>query len=136
MSKKTTLGKWHLAKRSGKGHFSFLVCELVQPKHTVETVSLFYHIEERREKSSAENIANVENCYYISNIHLFIFLQEQQQEEEDQASHRSSTSRLSRSPLRGVKKVKIMQCKVTLLDGADYTLDVEVRSGSRNIFML
>lgn len=42
-------------------------------------------------------------------------------------SHRSSTSRLSRSPL---KKVKIMQCKVTLLDGSDYTLDVEVRERS------
>ncbi|KAG7220888.1 hypothetical protein INR49_017738, partial [Caranx melampygus] len=50
---------------------------------------------------------------------------EQEQQEEDQVSHRSSTSRLSRSPLRGVKKVKIMQCKVTLLDGSDYTLNVE-----------
>lgn len=67
----------------------------------------------------------------------------QEQQEEDQISHRSSTSHLSRSPLRGVKKVKIMQCKVSLLDGSDYTLDVEVRdcwwwlkSGSRNIFML
>lgn len=57
---------------------------------------------------------------------LWIFLQEQQPE-EDQVSHRSSTSRLSRSPLKGVKKVKIMQCKVTLLDGSDYTVDVEVR---------
>ncbi|KAM6990507.1 band 4.1-like protein 3 [Tautogolabrus adspersus] len=53
---------------------------------------------------------------------------EQEQQEEDQVSHRSSTSRLSRSPLRGVKKVKIMQCKVTLLDGSDYTLNVEKRA--------
>ncbi|XP_060901206.1 protein 4.1-like isoform X7 [Labrus mixtus] len=53
---------------------------------------------------------------------------EQEQQEEDQASHRSSTSRLSRSPLRGVKKVKIMQCKVTLLDGSDFTLNVEKRA--------
>lgn len=51
----------------------------------------------------------------------------QELQEEDQVSHRSSTSRLSRSPL---KKVKIMQCKVTLLDGSDYTLDVEVRGRS------
>uniref|UniRef100_A0A3Q3MFD5 FERM domain-containing protein n=1 Tax=Labrus bergylta TaxID=56723 RepID=A0A3Q3MFD5_9LABR len=54
--------------------------------------------------------------------------EQEQQEEEDQASHRSSTSRLSRSPLRGVKKVKIMQCKVTLLDGSDFTLNVEKRA--------
>ncbi|XP_041847964.1 band 4.1-like protein 3b isoform X1 [Melanotaenia boesemani] len=52
----------------------------------------------------------------------------QEQEEQDQVSHRSSTSRLSRSPLRGVKKVKIMQCKITLLDGSDYTLNVEKRA--------
>ncbi|TKS79536.1 Band 4.1-like protein 3 4.1B [Collichthys lucidus] len=50
---------------------------------------------------------------------------EQEPQDEDLVSHRSSTSRLSRSPLRGVKKVKIMQCKVTLLDGSDYTLNVE-----------
>ncbi|KAK2822680.1 hypothetical protein Q5P01_022745 [Channa striata] len=54
--------------------------------------------------------------------------EQQEQQEEDQVSHRSSTSRLSRSPLRGVKKVKIMQCKVTLLDGSDYTLNVEKRA--------
>ncbi|XP_060939770.1 band 4.1-like protein 3b [Limanda limanda] len=53
---------------------------------------------------------------------------EQEQQEEDQESHRSSLSRLSKSPLRGVKKVKIMQCKVSLLDGSDFTLDVEKRA--------
>ncbi|XP_023191754.1 band 4.1-like protein 3 isoform X5 [Xiphophorus maculatus] len=53
---------------------------------------------------------------------------EQEQQEEDQESHRSSTSRLSRSPLRGVKKVKMMQCKITLLDGSDYSVNVEKRA--------
>ncbi|XP_075878091.1 band 4.1-like protein 3b isoform X10 [Nelusetta ayraudi] len=56
---------------------------------------------------------------------------EQELQEEDQVSHRSSTSRLSRSPL---KKVKIMQCKVTLLDGSDYTLDVEKRTKGHFVF--
>ncbi|XP_076600335.1 band 4.1-like protein 3b isoform X15 [Chaetodon auriga] len=59
---------------------------------------------------------------------------EQEQQEEDQVSHRSSTSRLSRSPLRGVKKVKIMQCKVTLLDGSDYTVSVEKRARGQVLF--
>ncbi|XP_067384909.1 band 4.1-like protein 3 isoform X8 [Channa argus] len=59
---------------------------------------------------------------------------EQEQQEEDQVSHRSSTSRLSRSPLKGVKKVKIMQCKVTLLDGSDYTLNVEKRAKGQVLF--
>lgn len=54
-----------------------------------------------------------------------LFLKDPQ--DEDQVSHRSSSSRLSKSPLKGVKKVKIMQCKVTLLDNTDYTIDVEVR---------
>uniref|UniRef100_A0A665X9W1 Erythrocyte membrane protein band 4.1-like 3b n=1 Tax=Echeneis naucrates TaxID=173247 RepID=A0A665X9W1_ECHNA len=58
----------------------------------------------------------------------------QEQQEEDQVSHRSSTSRLSKSPLRGVKKVKIMQCKVTLLDGSDYTLNVEKRAKGQVLF--
>nr|XP_046263604.1 band 4.1-like protein 3b [Scatophagus argus] len=59
---------------------------------------------------------------------------EQEQQDEDQVSHRSSTSRLSRSPLRGVKKVKIMQCKVTLLDGSDYTLNMEKRGKGQVLF--
>uniref|UniRef100_A0A8D3API5 FERM domain-containing protein n=1 Tax=Scophthalmus maximus TaxID=52904 RepID=A0A8D3API5_SCOMX len=59
---------------------------------------------------------------------------EQAQQEEDEVSHRSSISRLSKSPLRGVKKVKIMQCKVTLLDGSDYTLDVEKRARGQMLF--
>ncbi|XP_019113153.2 band 4.1-like protein 3b isoform X12 [Larimichthys crocea] len=59
---------------------------------------------------------------------------EQEPQDEDLVSHRSSTSRLSRSPLRGVKKVKIMQCKVTLLDGSDYTLNVEKRAKGQVLF--
>ncbi|XP_069366814.1 band 4.1-like protein 3 isoform X22 [Paralichthys olivaceus] len=59
---------------------------------------------------------------------------EQEQQEEDQESHRSSISRLSKSPLRGVKKVKIMQCKVSLLDGSDFTLDVEKRARGQVLF--
>ncbi|XP_049603354.1 band 4.1-like protein 3b isoform X9 [Syngnathus scovelli] len=54
--------------------------------------------------------------------------------EEDQESRQSSTSRLSRSPLKGMKKVKIMQCKVTLLDGSDYTLTVEKRVKGQVLF--
>uniref|UniRef100_A0A1A8E1J9 Erythrocyte membrane protein band 4.1-like 3b n=2 Tax=Nothobranchius kadleci TaxID=1051664 RepID=A0A1A8E1J9_NOTKA len=56
------------------------------------------------------------------------------QQEEDQESHRSSTSRLSKSPLRGVKKVKIMQCKITLLDGSDFTVNVEKRAKGHVLF--
>ncbi|RVE61039.1 hypothetical protein OJAV_G00166650 [Oryzias javanicus] len=59
---------------------------------------------------------------------------EQEQQGEDQVSHRSSTSRLSKSPLRGVRKVKIMQCKVALLDGSDYTVDVEKRAKAGVLF--
>ncbi|KAM9790085.1 band 4.1-like protein 3b isoform 18-T25 [Syngnathus typhle] len=59
---------------------------------------------------------------------------EQDTPEEDQESRQSSTSRLSRSPLKGVKKVKIMQCKVTLLDGSDYTLNVEKRVKGQVLF--
>ncbi|XP_074508053.1 band 4.1-like protein 3b isoform X8 [Sebastes fasciatus] len=59
---------------------------------------------------------------------------EQEQQEGDQVSHRSSTSRLSRSPLKGVKKVKMMECKVTMLDGSDFTLNVEKRSKGQVLF--
>ncbi|XP_034147317.1 band 4.1-like protein 3b isoform X10 [Esox lucius] len=55
--------------------------------------------------------------------------------EEDLSSTRSSTSRLSiKSPLRGVKKLKNMQCKVTLLDGSDYTLTVDKRARGQLLF--
>ncbi|KAK2095854.1 hypothetical protein P7K49_024888 [Saguinus oedipus] len=51
-----------------------------------------------------------------------------QQSEDDKLSQKSSSSKLSRSPLKIVKKTKSMQCKVILLDGSEYTCDVEKRS--------
>ncbi|KAL1006404.1 hypothetical protein UPYG_G00071950 [Umbra pygmaea] len=49
--------------------------------------------------------------------------------DDDRTSHRSSTSKLSRSPGggRNVRSFRNMQCKVTLLDGSDYTCMVEKR---------
>uniref|UniRef100_A0AAQ4Q9X6 FERM domain-containing protein n=1 Tax=Gasterosteus aculeatus aculeatus TaxID=481459 RepID=A0AAQ4Q9X6_GASAC len=58
----------------------------------------------------------------------------QEQQEVDQVSHRSSISRLSRSPLKGVKKTKIMECKVALLDGSDFTLNLEKRARGHVLF--
>lgn len=52
---------------------------------------------------------------------------EYQQFEDDKLSQKSSSSKLSRSPLKIVKKPKSMQCKVILLDGSEYGLEVEVR---------
>ncbi|XP_031439399.1 band 4.1-like protein 3a isoform X2 [Clupea harengus] len=54
--------------------------------------------------------------------------------EEDLASQRSSTSRLSRSPGKTAKRPKNMQCKVTLLDGSDYTCVVEKRDKGQVLF--
>lgn len=51
---------------------------------------------------------------------------EYQQLEDDKLSQKSSSSKLSRSPLKIVKRPKSMQCKVTLLDGSDYGCDVDV----------
>ncbi|XP_066574739.1 band 4.1-like protein 3a isoform X17 [Amia ocellicauda] len=59
---------------------------------------------------------------------------EYQQFEDDKASQKSSSSKLSRSPLKVVKKPKNMQCKVTLLDGSDYTCVVEKRSKGQVLF--
>ncbi|XP_045061857.1 band 4.1-like protein 3 isoform X2 [Coregonus clupeaformis] len=54
---------------------------------------------------------------------------------EDLSSTRSSTSRLSiKSPLRGVKKLKNTQCKITLLDGSDYTMTVDKRARGQLLF--
>ncbi|MEJ1281656.1 hypothetical protein NN561_012606 [Cricetulus griseus] len=52
---------------------------------------------------------------------------EYQQFEDDKLSQKSSSSKLSRSPLKIVKRPKSMQCKVTLLDGSDYGCDVDPR---------
>ncbi|XP_055224442.1 band 4.1-like protein 3 isoform X12 [Gorilla gorilla gorilla] len=59
---------------------------------------------------------------------------EYQQLEDDKLSQKSSSSKLSRSPLKIVKKPKSMQCKVILLDGSEYTCDVEKRSRGQVLF--
>ncbi|XP_027431511.2 band 4.1-like protein 3 isoform X10 [Zalophus californianus] len=59
---------------------------------------------------------------------------EYQQLEDDKLSQKSSSSKLSRSPLKIVKKPKNMQCKVILLDGSEYTCDVEKRSRGQVLF--
>ncbi|XP_045066369.1 band 4.1-like protein 3 isoform X1 [Coregonus clupeaformis] len=61
---------------------------------------------------------------------------EPSQVEEDRASYRSSTSKLSRSPGggRSVRSYRNMQCKVTLLDGCDYTCMVEKRERGHVLF--
>ncbi|XP_073187627.1 band 4.1-like protein 3 isoform X21 [Lepidochelys kempii] len=59
---------------------------------------------------------------------------EYQQFEDDKLSQKSSSSKLSRSPLKIVKKPKNMQCKVMLLDGSEYGCDVEKRSRGQILF--
>ncbi|XP_057253512.1 band 4.1-like protein 3 isoform X17 [Pezoporus wallicus] len=59
---------------------------------------------------------------------------EYQQLEDDKLSQRSSSSKLSKSPLKIVKKPKNMQCKVTLLDGSEYACEVEKRSRGQMLF--
>ncbi|XP_035174915.1 band 4.1-like protein 3 isoform X13 [Oxyura jamaicensis] len=59
---------------------------------------------------------------------------EYQQIEDDKLSQRSSSSKLSKSPLKIVKKPKNMQCKVTLLDGSEYACEVEKRSRGQVLF--
>uniref|UniRef100_A0A2K6ACL7 Erythrocyte membrane protein band 4.1 like 3 n=1 Tax=Mandrillus leucophaeus TaxID=9568 RepID=A0A2K6ACL7_MANLE len=59
---------------------------------------------------------------------------EYQQLEDDKLSQKSSSSKLSRSPLKIAKKSKSMQCKVILLDGSEYTCDVEKRSRGQVLF--
>ncbi|XP_062426154.1 band 4.1-like protein 3 isoform X9 [Rhea pennata] len=59
---------------------------------------------------------------------------EYQQLEDDKLSQKSSSSKLSKSPLKIVKKPKNMQCKVTLLDGSEYTCEVEKRSRGQVLF--
>nr|XP_023679363.1 protein 4.1-like isoform X3 [Paramormyrops kingsleyae] len=54
--------------------------------------------------------------------------------EDDKASQRSSSSKLSRSPGKSSKRPKNMQCKVTLLDGSDYTCVVEKRAKGQVLF--
>ncbi|XP_048145096.1 band 4.1-like protein 3 isoform X15 [Corvus hawaiiensis] len=59
---------------------------------------------------------------------------EYQQLEDDKLSQKSSSSKLSKSPLKIAKKPKNMQCKVTLLDGSEYACEVEKRSRGQVLF--
>ncbi|XP_065486225.1 band 4.1-like protein 3 isoform X3 [Caloenas nicobarica] len=59
---------------------------------------------------------------------------EYHQLEDDKLSQKSSSSKLSKSPLKIVKKPKNMQCKVTLLDGSEYACEVEKRSRGQVLF--
>ncbi|XP_074843492.1 band 4.1-like protein 3 isoform X5 [Carettochelys insculpta] len=59
---------------------------------------------------------------------------EYQQLEDDKLSQKSSSSKLSRSPLKIAKKPKNMQCKVMLLDGSEYGCEVEKRSRGQILF--
>ncbi|KAM9487774.1 band 4.1-like protein 3a isoform 2-T3 [Clarias gariepinus] len=52
---------------------------------------------------------------------------DQQSTEDESTPYKSSSSKLSKSPIKVAKKPKNMQCKVTLLDGTDYSCVVEKR---------
>ncbi|XP_043922441.1 band 4.1-like protein 3 [Protopterus annectens] len=54
--------------------------------------------------------------------------------EDDKGSQKSSSSKLSKSPLKVVKRPKNMQCKVTLLDGTEYICEAEKRSKGQMLF--
>ncbi|XP_044150261.1 band 4.1-like protein 3 isoform X10 [Bufo gargarizans] len=59
---------------------------------------------------------------------------EYQQLEDDKVSQRSVSSKLSKSPLKSAKRPKNMQAKVILLDGSEYTCEVEKRSKGQVLF--
>ncbi|XP_062847324.1 band 4.1-like protein 3a isoform X10 [Trichomycterus rosablanca] len=59
---------------------------------------------------------------------------DQQAAEDGTATPKSSSSKLSRSPIKVTKKPKNMQCKVSLLDGSDYTCVVEKRDKGQVLF--
>ncbi|XDV48191.1 hypothetical protein PO909_017648 [Leuciscus waleckii] len=55
--------------------------------------------------------------------------------EDDGSSHWSSSSKLTtRSPVKVIRKPKNMQCKISLLDGSDYTCVVEKRDKGQVLF--
>ncbi|XP_030630533.1 band 4.1-like protein 3 [Chanos chanos] len=56
------------------------------------------------------------------------------QREDSRTSQKSLSGKLSKSPLRNNRTVKKMQCKVTLLDGSDYTCAVEKRTKGQVLF--
>ncbi|XP_058249619.1 band 4.1-like protein 3a isoform X15 [Hemibagrus wyckioides] len=59
---------------------------------------------------------------------------DQQSTEDESTPYKSTSSKLSRSPIKVAKKPKNMQCKVTLLDGSDYTCVVEKRDKGQVLF--
>ncbi|KAI5106497.1 band 4.1-like protein 3 isoform X8, partial [Silurus meridionalis] len=59
---------------------------------------------------------------------------DQQSTEDESTPYKSTSSKLSRSPIKVNKKPKNMQCKVALLDGSDYTCVVEKRDKGQVIF--
>ncbi|XP_073407014.1 band 4.1-like protein 3 isoform X7 [Dendrobates tinctorius] len=59
---------------------------------------------------------------------------EYQQLEDDKVSQKSVSSKLSKSPLKSAKRPKNMLAKVTLLDGSEYTCEVEKRSKGQVLF--
>ncbi|OCT76660.1 hypothetical protein XELAEV_18031863mg [Xenopus laevis] len=59
---------------------------------------------------------------------------EYQQLEDDKVSQKSGSSKLSKSPLKAAKRPKNMQAKVMLLDGSEYTCEVEKRSKGQVLF--
>ncbi|XP_059501833.1 band 4.1-like protein 3 isoform X12 [Stegostoma tigrinum] len=65
---------------------------------------------------------------------LTVGQQDDQQVEDDKLSQKSSSSKLSKSPLKVVKKPKNMLCKVTLLDGSEHTCEVEKRAKGQVLF--
>ncbi|XP_032875947.1 band 4.1-like protein 3 isoform X1 [Amblyraja radiata] len=65
---------------------------------------------------------------------LTVSQQEDHQAEDDKLSQKSSSSKLSKSPLKGAKRPKNMLCKVTLLDGSEHTCEVEKRAKGQVLF--
>ncbi|XP_078072514.1 band 4.1-like protein 3 isoform X17 [Mustelus asterias] len=65
---------------------------------------------------------------------LTVGQQDDHQAEDDKLSQKSSSSKLSKSPLKVVKKPKNMLCKVTLLDGSEHTCEVEKRAKGQVLF--
>ncbi|XP_056098150.1 band 4.1-like protein 3b isoform X3 [Rhinichthys klamathensis goyatoka] len=59
---------------------------------------------------------------------------EVRQQEDDYISQKSVSSRVSWSALRRSHRLKVMECKVTLLDGTDYTCTLEKRAIGQVLF--
>ncbi|XP_041423766.1 band 4.1-like protein 3 isoform X18 [Xenopus laevis] len=57
-----------------------------------------------------------------------------QQLEDDKVSQKSGSSKVSKSPLKAAKVSKNMQAKVKVLDGSEYTCEVEKRSKGQVLF--